>query len=195
VEEQEDSISEMRKLFHITAIALILIYAGTLQSQDFWVQTNGPYGGAISEIVLQANGHFFIGTAMGGGVYKSTNNGSSWYKVFNPVPIYSISSLTKDKYNNLYAGSNTIYKSSDDGSTWIPYENYTYGTAQVIAVNSQGHIFSGNVSGIYRSTNNGADWTRISFMYGYQPGFIVIANNGDIYLGLAGGWIRKSTDN
>ncbi len=53
---------------------LSLMHAGVAHAQ--WVQTNGPYGGMINSFAVSGT-NLFAGTG-GGGVFLSTNNGTSW---------------------------------------------------------------------------------------------------------------------
>ena len=52
---------------------LSLMHAGVAHAQ--WVQTNGPYGGMIQCLAVSGT-NLFAGTD--GGVFLSTNNGTSW---------------------------------------------------------------------------------------------------------------------
>jgi hypothetical protein len=64
----------MKRLLSFFA-AVVLLGAQTLQAQR--IQTNGPYGGNVQ--CFAVNGaNLFAGTAFGGGVFLSTNNGTSW---------------------------------------------------------------------------------------------------------------------
>jgi len=56
---------------------LSLMHAGVAHAQ--WVQTNGPYGGMINSFAV-TGANLFAGT-YGGGVFLSTNNGTSWTEV------------------------------------------------------------------------------------------------------------------
>ncbi len=181
----------MKKIFILT----VLLSFTNLFSQDFWIQTNGPYGGSPNVIVTQFNGSIFCGTGMGGGIYKSTNNAISWEKKLNPIPVIGSYSLAVDANNFLYAGPSSLIKSTDGGNTWIPFSNYTYGGVLNIAFNSNGDIFASNYGVLYRSTNNGVNWVIIETMGGLTPGFVIVDQNNILYLGLIGGWIQKSTSN
>lgn len=178
----------------IITIIIISLIPSVLFSQDFWVQTNGPFGGNVICITYQSNGNVYCGTNYGGGVYKSTNNGLNWTRVYTAIPENVVFSLAVDSNNNIYAGGNTVYKSTDNGVTWSLIGNNMYGSIKSLAVASNGYIFAGSSSGVYRSTNNGTNWSLVSSAFGYTAQNITIAPNGYIYAALLYAWIRKSTD-
>ena len=61
-------------------ILIILIFVNFSYAQDFWEQTNGPYGGHIRSLAINSSGHIFSGTEYGG-VYRSTDNGDNWIQI------------------------------------------------------------------------------------------------------------------
>jgi len=66
----------MKRLLSFFAI-VVLLGAQSLQAQ--WIQTNGPYGGGIRCFAVDGF-NLFAGTR-DGGVFLSTNNGTSWTAV------------------------------------------------------------------------------------------------------------------
>ena len=61
---------------------IVALFIGrTQQSLSQWVQTNGPNAGEIYCLAVSPNGaggtNLFAGTS-GGGIFLSTNNGTSW---------------------------------------------------------------------------------------------------------------------
>lgn len=120
----------------------------------------------------------FIGSP-NGGLWKSTDHGSSWINLTDTLPTIGISGIAVD-----YANSNIVYISTgdEDGS-----DSYT--------------------SGIYKSLDGGFSWTKLS--YPYSPFSLsgeilinptdskmlwVVGNNG-LYKTIDGGatWTRKLT--
>jgi photosystem II stability/assembly factor-like uncharacterized protein len=173
--------------------SLIFVCSG-IYSQNFWHQTNGPYGGSIYSMETSLSGNIFCSTFSGGGIYKSTNNGNSWFKVFGDDRDSWSWEIVTDKYSNLYAScsGHGIIKSTDDGNTWIQLSSML--TPQALAVNNNGHIFAGlNAGGIYRSTNNGINWVMVNFgANGVRK--LLIKPNGYIYAAYPP-YIKISTDN
>ena len=59
---------------------LVFILSISASSQNFWQQTNGPFGGNIYSMEISSNGNIFIGTSRAG-IYKTSNNGDLWYSI------------------------------------------------------------------------------------------------------------------
>jgi outer membrane protein assembly factor BamB len=67
---------------------LSLMHGGVAHAQ--WVQTNGPYGGMIISLAVSGTNLF---AGIGGGVFRSTNNGTSWTVVNNGLTNTSVLAL------------------------------------------------------------------------------------------------------
>jgi hypothetical protein len=67
---------------------LSLMHAGVAHAQ--WVQTNGPYGGIINGFAVSGTNLF---AATIGGVFRSTNNGTSWTEVNTDLTSTSVRAL------------------------------------------------------------------------------------------------------
>ena len=87
--------------------------------------TNGPYGGQIRSITIDpvSNATIYVGGL--GGVYKSTNGGSSWVAANNgisyvaPLLVINAVAVSRSNPSTLYAGEiNGVYKSIDGGASW-----------------------------------------------------------------------------
>jgi len=63
----------------VAAMCLLIMLPQRSKAQ--WVQTNGPYGG--SALSFAVSGTNLIAAAGDGGVYRSTNSGSSWTAINN----------------------------------------------------------------------------------------------------------------
>jgi photosystem II stability/assembly factor-like uncharacterized protein len=95
--------------------------------------TNGPYTGRCAAIVASPTdpNKYFVGAASGG-VWRSTDGGTSWTPLTDDLPINQIGALAIDPANEdiIYAGSGEanfanhcyyglgLYKSTDGGDTW-----------------------------------------------------------------------------
>ena len=82
-----------------------------------WVQTSGPEGGKVSDFV-NINTNLFAGTSSGG-VFLSTDNGTSWTPVNNGLWGSSVRSLAVSG-TNLFAGTDgaSVWRSTNNGVSW-----------------------------------------------------------------------------
>jgi photosystem II stability/assembly factor-like uncharacterized protein len=101
----------------------------------------------------------------GGGVFKSTNAGNTWFAVNYGLPI------NEWNLNALYSNQSALFAwdrvSIDGGNTWEMASNYSPGST-VNGYNGprwmehENYWFTitwGNDPGVYRSANNGQNWT------------------------------------
>lgn len=151
----------------------------------------GPFRGGRSLAVV---GHteqpftYYFG-ATGGGVWKTTDGGTSWIcvsdKFFKASSVGALAIASSDP-NVLYCGmgecdirgditmGDGMYKSTDAGVTWKHVglkETQAIGrivvhpqNPDVVYVAAMGHIFGQNKErGVYRSTDGGATWKKILY--------------------------------
>jgi len=81
-------------------VALMFTTSSPILAQ--WVQTNGPYGGDVRCFAISGT-NLFAGT-YGGGVFLSTNNGTSWTAVNTGLTNPNVQSLAVSG-TNLFAGT------------------------------------------------------------------------------------------
>lgn len=113
------------------------------------------FAGTNSFIVWMVGGPF-------GGVYLSTNNGTSWTP-FPPLasPPNDVLSLAASG-TNLFAGTmdEGIFLSTDNGTSWTLC-GLTNDSVNALVI-SGSDIFAGTDSGVFLSTNIGANWTAVN---------------------------------
>lgn len=143
--------------------------------------------GRIADIAIHPENKNTWYVAVGsGGVWKTTNAGTTWRPIFDAYGSYSTGCLTIDPNNPhtiwLGAGENVggrhvgigdgIYKSEDDGASWknMGLESSEHlskiivhpGDSDVIWVAAQGPLWSaGGERGIYKTTDGGSNWKRV----------------------------------
>lgn len=155
---------------------------------DAWVNV-GPSnrGGCTKSIAIHpTDGNIIYAGAAGGGVWKSTNGGSSWTPLTDlTIPDLATVSVAIDPSNPniIYAGSGDgslatdalsgtgLYKSTNAGGSWtkIGATQLSRTVNKVLVHPTNSNIvfacnFDGtgsNGKGLYRSTNGGTSFTRV----------------------------------
>jgi hypothetical protein len=136
-----------------------------------WVQTNGPYGGSVSCFAVSPNEaggtNLFAGT-YGGGVFLSTNNGTSWTAVRTGLTGADIYALVVSPASggagsaNLFAGtSGGLFLSTDNGTSWTEVNSGSY-RLSALAVSGTNLLAGTDGGGVFLSTNNGTNWTPVN---------------------------------
>ncbi|MBE0640545.1 MAG: hypothetical protein IH599_00820, partial [Bacteroidales bacterium] len=130
----------------------------------------------------------WVGTATGG-VWKSTNEGTTFIPVFDDMPTASVGDIAIDPKNNdvvwvgtgeanIFRSSNAgcgVFKTTDGGDTWkvMGLENTnTIGRIRINPVNTDivyvaatGHEWTPNEErGLYKTTDGGKTWNRILYV-------------------------------
>lgn len=172
--------------------------AGT-QPTAAWEQTAGPPGVTVTAI-YKANNIVYAGTEMQG-VYKSTDNGSSWVPANSGIERASISDIVASGPNVLAAAKSScpiylnIFKSTDSGATWSGTSGLAGNVVNSFAIKggSVWAFFSAlpNNSGIARSTDNGNTWQVVPSII-TNAGESIVSDNAIIVA--EDNFIWRSTD-
>jgi photosystem II stability/assembly factor-like uncharacterized protein len=147
-------------------------------------------GGRIDDIAaVESNPSIiYIGFATGG-VWKSTNNGTTWEPIFEKYPVASIGDIAIAPSNPdvVYVGTGEpnnrqsstfgagVYKSTDGGKSFEYTglkETQSIGRIvvhpkdpNIVYVAAVGHLFGPNPErGLYKSTDGGKTWTNTKFV-------------------------------
>jgi photosystem II stability/assembly factor-like uncharacterized protein len=143
-------------------------------------------GGRVSRAAgVPGNPAIFYAATASGGVWKSTDGGTTWKSVFDDQPVSSIGSIAvaPSDTNVVYVGSgeanirgnvaagNGIYKSIDAGKTWthVWKQEGQIGTmvvhpkdADIAYAAVLGHAFGPNPErGVYRTRDGGKTWQQV----------------------------------
>ncbi len=139
------------------------------------------------------------------GIWRTTDNGTSWSQITNGIPRGTADALASDpsSTSTLYASivfaqacdgaSNGIYKSTDTGASWSKVSDATMdallienGGVNVDIAVGTGSVFvaivpgNGLLGGVFQSTNGGTSWTSMDL-----PG--TIENPGSGFVGVHAG--------
>jgi len=181
-------------VFIVLFFVLILTAADSLFAQNFWQQTNGPFGGIINCLTVNSAGHVFAGTIFNG-IYRSTDNGATWTKNNAGLTSNFVGALAINASGHLFAGTTGVFRSTNNGDNWAPSGLTNVGVGS-LAINSSGHLFAGAFSGVFRSTNNGDTWTQANTgLTNVRVQALAISSSGNIFAGTFGGGVFRSTDN
>ena len=147
-------------------------------------------GGRIDDIAVDESNPstFYIGLA-GGGLWKTTNNGTTFTPIFdtyrissvgdialapsNPQVIYVGTGEPNNRQSSTFGGG--VYKSTDGGKSFVHVGlTETQSIARIVVhpkdpntvyVAAIGHLFGPNKErGLYKSTDGGKTWTNTNFI-------------------------------
>src|SRR5258706_7978742 len=150
----------------------------------------GPFRGGrvngVSGVSGQPNTFYF--GSVGGGVWKTTNAGRTWFPIFDSQPIASIGAVAvaPSRPDVVYVGTGEadmrsqisygdgMYKSTDAGKTWTHIgleptrqigKVIVHPTdPNVVYVAALGHVYGANPDrGVYRTRDGGATWQKVLF--------------------------------
>ena len=185
------------------------------QSDDPWLKpfvwrSIGPagQGGRVDDIAVsdQDPRVFYVGFATGG-LWKTTNNGTTFEPVFDTYSTHSIGDLAVAPSNHdiVYVGTGEannrqsssfgdgMYKTTDGGKTWTHSGlRETQSIARVIVhprnpnvvwVAANGHLFGPNPErGVFKTSDGGRTWRKVLFVDDHTgaTGLVIDLDNPDV---------------
>lgn len=176
-----------RLLVALTIVFLAIPLAGQVAGPFTFLGPTGM-GGKVRTVVFHPtdpNVGWF--GAVGGGVFKTTNGGATWFPVGDGMANMAVTTLVVDPVNPniLYAGTgdtnytefqvgsspgNGVHKSTDGGLTWTQLaatatteHTSDFEFTRDIALNpaQPSHLYVATNSGVFRSTDSGASFTNL----------------------------------
>ncbi|CAM1343391.1 VPS10 domain-containing protein [Tenacibaculum amylolyticum] len=181
----------VRVVWIVLLLAVFTVSAQKMDGKTFAglkLRNVGPAftSGRIADIAIHPENENVWYVAVGsGGVWKTTNSGTTWKPIFDKQTSYSIGAITIDSNNphTIWVGTGEnvggrhvgfgdgIYVSHDDGASWknmglkksehISKIIVDPKDSNIIWVASQGPLWtSGGERGVYKSTDGGKTWKR-----------------------------------
>src|SRR5262245_36624810 len=125
-----------------------------------WSQSSGP-GVAGVNVLLHQGEAIYAGTDIEG-VYRSTDDGSTWQPFNTGIEGSSIHSLAENSTYVFagvdldYRGHGGVYRASPEGLEWIPVNNGISNTTVSALLADGNKIYAGTIGfGVFKSTDNG----------------------------------------
>jgi photosystem II stability/assembly factor-like uncharacterized protein len=210
----------MKPLITFLAVALLSLPStpGTQPRLDevmrdgFQYRNLGPFrvGGWISDIAVpetppKAHLYTFYAAARSGGVWKTTNNGTTFEPVFDNQNVVSIGALAvaPSNENIVWVGTGDascarsaywgdgMYKSTDAGQTWqhlglkeshhIARIVIHPANPDIVYVAAMGHLFSTNEErGVFKTTDGGKTWKKILYINDTTGAIDLVLNRREV---------------
>jgi photosystem II stability/assembly factor-like uncharacterized protein len=152
-------------------------------------QNMGPtnQGGRTRQLLIDPrNPSTMYAAAVGGGVWKSVNGGSSWTPLTDLLlPNIAVASLAMDPRNSqvLYAGTGEgffngdairgmgVFKTTDGGATWTALSattpaagamgDFSYVNQIIVSPRDSRRLYAATRTGLFRSNDSGVSWTKL----------------------------------
>ena len=179
-------------------------------------------GGRVTDIVGHpTNSSIFYVAAASGGIFKTTNGGTTWTPIFDEAPVQSMGALAMDLAHpdTVYVGTGEansagysyfgagLYRTADGGQSWthlgltetryiarvvVDQEN-----PQSLWVAAMGELFvTNNERGVYHSTDGGSTWERELFVNDSTGASDVVLHPQNSQIVFAAMWQRiRDTEN
>ncbi len=149
----------MKNIIRSLMLSIFMI-SGINPSMAQWIQT-GSNNGFIQCITASGTNLFAGGS---GGVFLSTNDGTSWITVDSGLTNPYVYALTFSG-TNLFAGTwgGGAFLSTNNGTSWKAIDsNLTSPFVYSFAVSGT-NLFAATYNGVFLSTNNGTSWSAARY--------------------------------
>ena len=141
----------------------------------------GNIGGRTRTLLIHpATPMTMYAAGVAGGVWKTTNGGSTWAPLADLLPNIAVNSMAMDPSDPdvIYAGTGEgyfngdavrgagIFKTTDGGANWAHLAStdtadFHFVNKLVVSINDSQRIYAATRTGIWRSLDGGASWTRV----------------------------------
>jgi hypothetical protein len=180
-----------KRLYSLSLGVIAILLATNIYAQ--WVEkNNGLWGGRVHAFAVDGD-NIFAGTE--GGVFFSSNNGTTWTSRstgLTSLHIRGLAIIGSNLFVATYGGG--VFRSSDKGISWTAVNTGLgfggiYVTVNALVAKGT-NLFAGlDSGGVFRSSDNGANWTLVG-----GGGYAFAVSGENIFAG-AYGYVMLSTDN
>ena len=180
-------------MINISRILLVIILTFTSMNEirAQWVQTNGPYGGMVTCLIMK-DSSLFAGTYLGG-VFRSTDDGKSWTSANNGLTNTGVTSLAFIG-TSLYSGTGTgLFLSTNDGASWSAVHSGLRSVGLNSLAASGTTVLAGDSKDVSLSTNGGSSWTPVDKGLSYTYLICLAMSGSNLFAGTERG-VFLSTD-
>src|SRR5438552_17235276 len=149
----------MCRLLGLLAMLSILVTAPEASSAETDVWTNiGPEGGTINTVAVDPqNPSTVYAASWAGGIYKSTNAGSTWVRSGHTGIALAVFIDPKNP-TTLYSVGNGLFKTSDGGTSWNQiYRDTVWGLT--IDPQNPNNLYASTYAGLLKPSYRGYNWT------------------------------------
>jgi len=172
----------MMKYFY-TLLLFCISFVFVAYSQEPTWEFLGLEGIGVLDIAIDDSSNIYVS----GGpevVYKSTNDGITWFPKNNGISVTTAGSLDMDAQANIYfTAFGGVFKTTDGGENWFRIaQELTDLEFYFIKVIPNDYIFVSNFDGIHRSIDYGATWFSTNYTY-WGASQIGINSNGIMFAG------------
>jgi hypothetical protein len=145
-------------------------FVKTVNNGVDWILVN-PYGSVSTKFFdgiafspgYQTDQTVYLPGANGGGLFRSTDGGTTWERKIDSTPSWDVAFSTP---TTVYVATDVgIYKSTDSGNSFTQLTTGGAPTSQcqAVTVASDGTVYAGSRNyGIFKSVNNGLTWVQVN---------------------------------
>jgi photosystem II stability/assembly factor-like uncharacterized protein len=184
---------------------LTLLSSNTF-AQDFWQQTNGPYGGDVRSLAVSPNAtggtNLFAGT-YGSGAFLSTNDGESWTAINSGLTTAKLDLSNGVVLSFAVAGINLfaatwgggVFLSTNNGTSWTPVNSgLTIRYVRCLVISGKS-LLAGTYGGVFLSTNNGTTWVPVNTGLADSNISCLAVSGRNVFAGTQSGGVFRTKDN
>lgn len=185
---------------------------------DTWIEVPYPFttppsniGMAVADMI-ESGGALFISDGASDGVWKSTDDGLTWSKSRNGLPVQAFVPNGITLSSGIASFGNTIivanitygpHRSTDGGASWslsaggIPGTTSVLGTVRAtrdVVATPDGTFYAGVDNGLWRSTDDGLNWTEVSDGFEFGVLWSIGLDGNKVYVFSSNSDLLESTD-